>query len=103
MCKNIHKTYKQYVIISHLLIQADNFKATFMISESVFCIITFIYLQAKEAESRGDLAKARQKRNAAIFCNIQACVWWVMITLILTIVPFVAITTRCATCSDQSP
>ena len=72
---------------------------------SLLCTVPAIIFAsaAKEAESRGDLAKARQKRNAAIFCNVQACVWWVTITLILIIVPFAVTAIRCATCSDQSP
>ena len=48
----------------------------------------YLHLQAKEAESRGDLLEAGQKRKAALFCNIAACVMWVMsivIIIILTI------------------
>ena len=99
--KYCFNTNNMYFII-HLLI-ADNFKAIFMISESVFCIITFeviIYLQAKEAESRGVLAEARQKRNAALICNITACVWWV-IALILIVVPIAVIATHSSSSSSS--
>ena len=49
----------------------------------------YLHLQAKEAESRGDLAEAGQKRKAALSCNIIACVAWVIsgvLIIILTII-----------------
>ena len=54
---------------------------------SLLCTIPAIFLAsaARDAERSGDLVGARQKRNAALICNIIACVWWVVAFLIIVI------------------
>ena len=45
----------------------------------------YLHLQAKEAESQGDLIEAGQKRKTALFCNIAACVAWVFSLILIVI------------------